>query len=79
MDDYETASSTLQNHLSGPRVGFTNKQILADQRVRAEMLLRDAGVSIGAYTRHAIKALKPATEPRRDMIVSDVFKRDGQS
>lgn len=78
-DDYETASSALHHHISGRRLGYTDDQILADHRVRAEMHLRDAGVSFGEYTRYILQRLKPATEPRRDIVTSHVFPAESSA
>ncbi|XP_076858681.1 coiled-coil domain-containing protein 148-like [Brachyhypopomus gauderio] len=46
---------------------YTDKQIVADPRVRVELALRTAGVHDTAYARVLLSALRPPKPPRRDM------------
>ncbi|XP_069791576.1 coiled-coil domain-containing protein 148-like isoform X2 [Narcine bancroftii] len=52
---------------------YTDKQIVADPRVRIEHALREAGLHNTFYAREVLSKIPPAKPPRRDME-STIFK-----
>ncbi|XP_041057027.1 coiled-coil domain-containing protein 148-like isoform X1 [Carcharodon carcharias] len=52
---------------------YTDKQVIADPRVRIEQALREAGLHSTFYAREVLSKIPPARPPRRDME-STLFK-----
>lgn len=56
-----------------PLSTYTDKQIVADPRIRIEYALREAGLHNTFYAREVLSKIPPARPPRRDMV-STIFK-----
>jgi hypothetical protein len=52
---------------------FTDKQINSDARIRLEQRLRQAGLMASDYARALIQNVKPPTNPRPDLITTNVW------
>ena len=53
--------------------GFTEKQLLADPRVRLEQELRSQNLMHNDYARDAVKHMNPPQNPRKD-LESSLFR-----
>ena len=54
-------------------LGFTEKQLLADPRLRLEQELRSKGLMHNDYARDAVKHMLPPQKPRKD-LESNLFQ-----